>query len=450
MSSPQTDYYALMGLNPKASQEEIKKRYRELARRYHPDVNHNPDAAHKIKTINEAYHVLGDPDRRATYEANRIFQMPTGRQASSTPSPATPASPSASARQGASASAETSGPRSFRATPTTPPPSGRRSGEADFDGFGRVVKEAARRATAETAGNPTRRTAAQRQSEEAALHVKQMVSEAQLEYINRRYIQAEKLCRQVIKLDSHNALAYELLGDCARKLGDTEAAVQAYSYAIQMNPRNKNVQVNLDRLTGSHSKPASTGRPTMARSTQVPLRERLGRDVIVNGAGGLSIAALLLLFGLVYLFPGSAWIADLSPNLLGALALCGLLSGFLLALYGGMRPQSRELAIRSDWHSPMPLNVVLAVLALAWFGVSLIAYVTVAVTQNRVSASVLRAYALTLFLSVLFVLIYHPLNTPEHGDFSMITALFAGNILLPTILAGWNMGDKLRLGDFAS
>ena len=446
MSSPQTDYYALMGLNPKASHEEIKKRYRELARRYHPDVNHNPDAAHKIKTINEAYHVLGDPDRRADYEANRLYQTPIVRPT------ATATAPHPDPVGQRASSSETSGPRSFRATPSTPPPSQRPAAEADYDGFGRVIKEASRRAASEMAANTnsTRRTAAQRQSEEAATHVKQMVSEAQLEYINRRYTKAEKLCRQAIKLDNHNAVAYELLGDCARKLGDTEAAIQAYSYAIQMNPRNQSVQVNLDRLTGGSSKHAPGGGPTMARSVYVPLVERLGRDVIVHVAGGLSILAVLALFCLVYLFPGSAWIADLSPNILAALALSGLLGGFLLALYGGMRPQSRELAIKADWHSPMPLNVVLALLALAWSGVSFLVYVIVAVTQNRVSASVLRAYALTLFLSVLFVLIYHPLNTPEHGDFSMITALFAGNLLLPTILAGWNLGDHLRLGDFVN
>ncbi len=73
MPTPLPDYYAIMDLKPAATQAEIKQRYRELARRYHPDVNSSPDAAQKIKIVNEAHRVLGDPDRRSQYDAERIL-----------------------------------------------------------------------------------------------------------------------------------------------------------------------------------------------------------------------------------------------------------------------------------------------------------------------------------------------------------------------------------------
>jgi curved DNA-binding protein len=49
------DYYAALGVTKNASQEEIQRAYRKLARKYHPDVNKTPDAEEKFKDIGEAY-----------------------------------------------------------------------------------------------------------------------------------------------------------------------------------------------------------------------------------------------------------------------------------------------------------------------------------------------------------------------------------------------------------
>ena len=54
------DYYQTLGVDKGASQEDIKKAYRKLVRKYHPDVSKEPDAADKTKEINEAYDVLGN------------------------------------------------------------------------------------------------------------------------------------------------------------------------------------------------------------------------------------------------------------------------------------------------------------------------------------------------------------------------------------------------------
>ena len=62
------DYYEVLGLSKGASEDDIKKAYRKLAKQYHPDVNKAPDAEAKFKEINEAYEVLSDPQKKATYD----------------------------------------------------------------------------------------------------------------------------------------------------------------------------------------------------------------------------------------------------------------------------------------------------------------------------------------------------------------------------------------------
>lgn len=74
------DYYEVLGLSKGATEDEIKRAFKRLAIKYHPDRNKDPDAGDKFREINEAYQVLSDPNKRAAYDAGG-FDAVDGSQA---------------------------------------------------------------------------------------------------------------------------------------------------------------------------------------------------------------------------------------------------------------------------------------------------------------------------------------------------------------------------------
>ncbi|MDD4735265.1 MAG: DnaJ C-terminal domain-containing protein [Kiritimatiellae bacterium] len=79
------DYYAILGIDKNAGEKDIKKAYRKLARKFHPDINHDAGAEQKFKEATEAYDVIGDPEKRKKYDelganwkAGQDFSPPPG------------------------------------------------------------------------------------------------------------------------------------------------------------------------------------------------------------------------------------------------------------------------------------------------------------------------------------------------------------------------------------
>ena len=83
------DYYEILGVGRASTQDDVRRAYRRLARKFHPDVNKSPDAEGKFKEIAEAYEVLGDPQKRkrydefgASYHSGDEFRPPPGEEES--------------------------------------------------------------------------------------------------------------------------------------------------------------------------------------------------------------------------------------------------------------------------------------------------------------------------------------------------------------------------------
>ena len=453
----QPDHYEILGLSQTATPEEVKKKYRTLARRYHPDVNPNPDAERMITRINEAYHILGDADRRALYDAERMLRAhsdaafraasksaarPDTRQAErAAPRPAPPKSASPNASK-----------PDFR--PGTAPRSGS-SRSVEYNGFG-AVPNAKPAAKTEPKSPDTVRVAT-----EAMREMERHIMEAQLAFINRQYREAEALCFQALQVDRRNATAHEILGDIFVKRGQTDNAVKAYTYAAQYNPRNLTVQAKLERLSGGVRRPSAASGPTLTHASAVsPWEQMLGGANRESALAAISGLFSVLFLGLCYLLcshPGHpftdsvGWLSDISFNLLGAFALGGALAGSLLAINGRMRPIQDELlargTLRGDERSPISLGIVLTGFALLWFYASLLVYIGIAVAKNRLSLSILRAYGLTVLLTALFSFFYQSGYHDGPGEHSVWLQAFAigGNITFPALLFGWAVGDALRL-----
>ena len=125
------DYYEILGVSRSASQDEIRKAYRKLAKKHHPDVSKESGADERYKEINEAYEVLKDPEKRQKYDTlgadwqqgqeftpppgwgggvRRLFQTsPAGRVRPTGHGPATPAPGQAPGRPDSSAADRASG-----------------------------------------------------------------------------------------------------------------------------------------------------------------------------------------------------------------------------------------------------------------------------------------------------------------------------------------------------
>lgn len=72
------DYYETLGVERGASDDEIKKAYRKLSRKYHPDIA-GPEFEDKFKEVNNAYAVLSDPDKRRMYDSGVVQRPQCGR-----------------------------------------------------------------------------------------------------------------------------------------------------------------------------------------------------------------------------------------------------------------------------------------------------------------------------------------------------------------------------------
>ena len=199
----QRNHYEVLGVPPTATTDQIKKKYRELARKFHPDVVKDKALGQKIFTqVNQAYRVLADPERRAQYDVSLRADTPAGRNGAASPT-------------GTSAPARTNG-----------------AGPA---GNGTA------------ASNGTAAAAAAPLTPQQVQAVTRLLGDADFALMNADAQTARAHCDSALKIDPRNARALGLLGDALVILDQREAAAAAYRRSLQIAPSAR-VQGSLARL----------------------------------------------------------------------------------------------------------------------------------------------------------------------------------------------------------
>jgi curved DNA-binding protein CbpA len=201
----QRNYYEVLGVGPEATEQEIKNKYRELARKFHPDLVKDKALGVKVfSQVNKAYHTLGDPERRKQYDEQQLGEKVRSRNGSGTGN--TTRTPSNYAQQPA------------------PPP----------------VQQVQKTVTLSA-------------SQQAQLDRSINLAEASI--MEGQFEQARELCEAVLRIDGRNARALGVLGDAYTSLNRTESAIKVLRMAQSISPSSM-VEAKLRRLEQSAAKPA--------------------------------------------------------------------------------------------------------------------------------------------------------------------------------------------------
>lgn len=186
----QRNPYEVLGLPPVATTEDIKKKYRELARKYHPDLVQDKALGQKVfMQINQAYRILSDPERRAQYDESQ-------RAANS----------------------------KATATRTKAPINGN-GVSANGSNNGHTVSK-------------------------QTVDINTLLREADMAIMDGQADKAKTICHSILAEDANNARAYGLLGDAYKQMGKSSEALKAYRKSLAISPSSV-IQSNINLLEAS-------------------------------------------------------------------------------------------------------------------------------------------------------------------------------------------------------
>lgn len=384
---PDRDYYEVLGVPSNATNEQIRRRFRELARKYHPDVNRSPDAEHRFKEITEAYRVLSSPSLRADYDLMRRSAQ--------------------NARTGTGSAT------------TTPPPRSRPSSQQDMR-------------QQRSAGASSAYTSAR----SAEIEAQQLLQSAMRAYARGNLHEAQSLAKKVLRIQRLNAQAYEILGDVYRQERRIEEAIAMFTCALQCNPRSASAQSKLDALLRQRYFYGTE--PPRVASASI-LWARYGQL-----AGWVVVAMLVLAPWYLALetdgvFQGIGFVSRWSGALVLLMLTASMLAGALLTLGGRIEPIAQVVWWPHRQGLPqahLAVAGLLGVLGLFAFYAAAFLYLLIASTQNAFHRTLNRVVGAVVALTVGFVLSYAPGREQ--------VALFAPNLLWFGVLCGWAFGDSVR------
>lgn len=400
-------HYEVLGLAQDATAEQIKKRFRELARKYHPDLHREHPEYHEVFIrITQAHEVLSDSVRRAHYDLGLRDQ----------------------ARRNQAARAGAYGSAPFTQRPS-PPPGGtaRPSSASGNAGPGRAA----------TSGD----SRARREAEQRRQYVARLMENARQSFQRGNYRDAQRLCEEVLRT-TRNGVAYEMLGDIFLRQGRLDEAIQNYTVAAQMLPNSGLIMSKLNRAVERQRRTSAGDDLLRGRSGYAPVdpQKRVGYQLAVT------------FFGLAVILFVMAWpigrgegplnlplVSHWTLTHLVFMGIDGLFAGAVLAAAGWLRPPDQELLYQSIRFSRLgiPMGLILGVTSLLFAPAALVLYVLLAYRQASVSRSVMTLFGAAFLLALGFTF-----AAPQGAQTE--TLLFGANVLFVSMLFGWFIGDLFR------
>ncbi|MDH7568112.1 MAG: DnaJ domain-containing protein [Armatimonadota bacterium] len=368
-------HYEILGVPRTADTEEIKRQYRRLVKRYHPDVATTDAAAAQraFVRVTEAYHTLVDPQKRESYD--RDLRLREAQQAH------------------------------HRAQTQRPSGAAHTTAEAAYAAHVRAQAHARAR---------------QQQAD-------RLFAEAQMDLSRGRIPQAFAALQKVLRYNPRHAGAHSLLGDIYRVQGRVEEAIRMYTLAVQLNPDSRQDLEKLERLARQNR---------LATEAQVHGLSSWMR--LAAAVACLVFVALVFLPSHAPgdpLLPNFVLLRSWTDNLVLSMVGAGLAGGSLLVLTGYVTNLDDEflLATVRTGGGPLPIGVLVLLVSLIFYPLAVFFYVVNAIMQESASTGMVRLLLVCTGTVVLFAL-----ALPEAAPQTLLfggNVLFP-SLLLGCLLAG--------------
>jgi curved DNA-binding protein CbpA len=416
-------HYETIGVPATASADEIKKRFRELARQLHPDINPGNKAVEvRFREINEAYQVIGDADKRRAYDAELALKARAMQR---------------QAKPGATTTAAPSAPSWARPAGAAPP-----------------VSNA---------------TATLQESERLSV-------QAQQAFVRSRFAEARDLAERAIRYNKRNAVAYEVLGDILRVQNNDDEALQKYTMALQYNPHNSVVRMRIERM-------AKTGKGGVAATSRASVAANSGTGNTFSAppmggyAGGNNTSSIsphkrplanlltafvgysLVLAAIGYVgfgltptlrtaISGLPMLAGIDFTTLLVYTVTGIILGVTMATSGTIRRMDDEFATSSGKQRNVPMGFIITIIGALNFYLAAIGHVILSATQGVRIVGLLKVFGAVALTTILLGLMYQIPPTLALGSIAdqvrVNLFLWGGNFVFVGYMLGWLMGDQFR------
>ncbi len=259
--------------------------------------------------------------------------------------------------------------------------------------------------------------------------VSKLLMDAAKEFSFGRMDRAQALAKQIIKIDSTQAMAYAMLGDIARLREDLNGALNHYAYAVQFEPRNPTYLRRYEDLNRMITGDSPRAKAKQANSAAAAILTTIALSGLMLGYVAIAREAPM--------FESAKLISSWSVGLFVMMFVNGVLVGSTLSISQAV--DRWETVMRSSSGRIGPA-AALGLIAIVSFWASALIYIFLGLLQNSFTYSISRLITLVATLTVAYALMSNlsPAIIPTQ------TLLWGGNVIYLGALCGWVVADALR------